>query len=263
MTYQHLGQVKHLTAQLTNQGNVTLLDLSINVQVINPDPEPLRPLQTRTLSFDYVVSQDDLEKGTILLQLTGSAKFGSEDQIIMSTSAQSNYLTLTFDGIDQDPSILQLEVVVKPMLYQRAGESLTYTYHLINISSVTLRGPFIFYDNLLTVASCPQQQLSPLQEVSQSVVYQVTQNDLDRGTIEHMSYGQVSHIMTSAVVETTISAVQVPSILLEVYSGHLEDPLPYEGTLIKYHYTFYNNGNVTLKDLTLNDTNGLFFKKPV
>ena len=187
-TYSAVGDVLSYEVIVTNEGNVTLDD----VEVVDPNPgdgafdldcsdlpATLAPGDDGTCTAEYTVTQDDLDAGTITNVATATAsspggQVDAPDAEATSTAQQLSALTVT--------------KTVDVAEYDAVGDVLTYTIAVANSGNVTLNavgatdaapgaGAFDLDCGLLPAV------LAPGDEGSCTATYEVTQADIDAGSV--------------------------------------------------------------------------------
>jgi uncharacterized repeat protein (TIGR01451 family) len=133
-------------------------------------------------------------------------------------------------------------------VYDHVGQTITYTYSITNSSDVTLTSPISVTDDKLGVINpCGTDPLIPGSNTSCSTAYNVTQADLDAGSITNQASATTTYSntqLTSAPVTVTVTATQNPALSLVM--SVTPDSYDHPGQAITYTYTLTNAGNVTL-----------------
>lgn len=146
-------------------------------------------------------------------------------------------------------SALSLTKSADPTTYDHVGETISYTYTQVNTGNVTLSSPFDVEDNKATDEDCPATptSLAPGASITCSATYDITQSDLDSGSVTNTAtatakFGDTT--VTSNMDTITVAAVQSPALTL----FKTATPTTYSkvGDLIGYSYKVTNRGNVTL-----------------
>ena len=104
-----------------------------------------RPAPSLTCTASYIVTQADLDGGSVTNTATAYAYFNG-------SQGTSNEATATVTA-EQHPA-LKLTKTASPTTYDAAGQTISYSYLLENSGNVTLAGPFTVSDNKATV-TCP------------------------------------------------------------------------------------------------------------
>ncbi|WP_262510359.1 DUF7507 domain-containing protein [Flavilitoribacter nigricans] len=245
MTYDAVGDIITYTFTATNNGNVTLT----NVTIVDPlpglsalsctQPATLAPGESLVCTATYSITQSDLDIGSVMNTATADS-----DQ----TDPVDDSETVT---AVQTP-VLNLTKVADVMTYDAVGDIITYTFTATNNSNVTLTNVTIV-DPLpgLSALSCTQPAtLAPGESLVCMATYSITQSDLDNGTV--MNTATADSDETDPVDDSeTVTAVQTPVLNLT----KIADVMTYDevGDIITYTFTATNNGNVTLTNVTIVD----------
>ncbi|RJP50089.1 MAG: hypothetical protein C4586_06390 [Anaerolineaceae bacterium] len=139
-----------------------------------------------------------------------------------------------------------LSISVAPTTYSTIGQTITYTYTLKNTGSGDLAGPFTVSDNVAATNDCPDAAPATLasgDSFNCTGAYQITQNDLDTGTVTNTATASANG-SPSNTVSKTITAIQSPALTLSKSASPTASSTV--GAIITYTYTLRNTGNVTL-----------------
>ena len=251
-SYDAPNQVLHYSYKLTNNGNVplngpfTVSDDHIPA-VICPAQASLDVNAELFCEGEYIVTQDDLDAGSVHNWATAYASFGGEsvtsnDDDATVTGSQSPALTIVKD--------------VDEAYYQHAGEVLHYTYELTNIGNVTLNAGFSVTDDKAGDAVCPQPAaLAPGDSITCTASYTVLQSDVNSGSVTNIAAGKGhfggDEVPAGQDTETVSVQEQGPKLNLE----KTVSPGTYAkaGDVLTYTYQLTNGGNVTLTGFTVTD----------
>jgi len=140
--------------------------------------------------------------------------------------------------------ILTLSISVSPTTYSTVGQTITYTYTLKNTGSGDLSAPFTVTDNVAaTNCSGAPATLASGGSFTCTGTYQVTQSDLDTGTVTNTATASANG-SPSNTVSKTITAIQSPALSLSKSASPTASSTV--GAIITYTYTLRNTGNVSL-----------------
>jgi uncharacterized membrane protein len=241
------GITYHYT--VTNTGDVTLTDLTViddRFGAITCTPAALAPGAAATCTdVSHTATAADVAAGSIHnnVSATGTAPDGEK---VTGEAEQTVFPTIA-------PAI-EVTKTASPREFTRPGEVITYTYVVTNAGDVTLHDVNLT-DSTFGAITCPLTVLAPGESMHCVHTHTTTQADVDAGTISNAATafgtapdGQIVrddppetiHAGSGAAIEITKSARPT------VYSRH--------GELITYTYTVTNDGNVTLRNVTLQDT---------
>ena len=140
---------------MTNSGNVSLQPpyaVSDNKATVtcNQLPSPLLPGAFFTCTATHVVTQADIDAGSVTNIATATAKNGA-------ATLTSNDDTVTVPAT-QTPA-LALDKTTATATYDSPGDTIAYSYKVTNSGNVSLTPPYAVSDDKATV-TCPQTPLS-------------------------------------------------------------------------------------------------------
>src|SRR6185503_8162314 len=201
-------------------------------------PTSIAPNGTITCTASYNVTQADLDAGSITNVATGHAKFGQ-------TTIDSNQDQVTVTAVQT--KTLSLKKSANVSTYSTLGQTINYSYLLKNTGNVTLSAPFTVNDNKVTV-TCPASptSIAPNGTITCAASYNVTQADLDAGSITNVATGHAKFGQTtvdSNQDQATVTAVQTKALSLKKSAN--VSTYSTLGQTINYSYLLKNTGNVT------------------
>jgi hypothetical protein len=141
-----------------------------------------------------------------------------------------------------------------PTEYAAPGETITYTYTVVNVGNVTLHG-ITLTDSRLGTITCPSTELAPGAQMTCTATHTTTEEDLAAGSISNVVTvtGQSpTGEEVSDTSEDTVTAIHTPGI--EIKKSASPATFSAAGQTITYTYTVANSGNVTLQSVTLTDS---------
>jgi LysM repeat protein len=165
----------------------------------------LDPNETIDCKFDYVVTQADLDKGSVTNIATATV-----------SGINSNSVTTTISKAP--PAVLNLTKTANPVTYNQVGQLITYTYVIMNSGTVTL-GPaqFVVTDaGFSAPINCGDAtaSLAPAATLTCAAIYAITQADMDRGSVATSATasggGAAASPPASATVTKGTAAVVTP-----------------------------------------------------
>lgn len=264
----------HYTFTITNTGNVvlsnvTLADLVGEVVLSGDraDPLPVGGVDATNFTGVYTLTQADIDAGSFAnsaeVTATGTGPAGTAQPIsdLSGTAIDNDDQTvITFTrtpGLSVVKTADDSALSTPPM----AGEAITYSFVVTNTGNVTLRDvalhdPLIGPDALLITA-----EMGPQDEVTHSVIYTLTQADIQAGAVVNTAFatatdsaGTPADLGPVHSNEVTVPLDQRPSIAATKSAdadgvGDLAVP----GQVIEYTFTLRNTGNVVLENVTLSD----------
>ena len=248
------------TLKVTNTGNVVLKDLVLNDPMLGGNiplmVTQLKPGETTEAQnpLIYTVTQEDVDRGEIVNTAEVQAlppgtdiPLTAQDQV--AVTGQIN------------PKI-ELLKDVDPVNYVKEGDTVSYNFTVtnagnVNLTNIRLEDPLLNLKGIDTVL--PDKSLAPGQSTSLTVTYQVTQTDIDQGSILNTATvtGQpplIPNRTETPVTDTDDAKTETtkqPAVTL-VKTANVEN---YQtvGQVVRYTFTVTNTGNLTLNDLKLTD----------
>ncbi len=238
-TYDAAGQTISYSYLLENSGNVTLSEpVTISDDKLGtvacPATASLAPGGTITCSASHLVTQADLDAGSITNHASATASFGGN-------TVTSNPAEATVNA--ESAPALSLTKSASPTTYNTVGQAISYSYEVKNSGNVTLAGPFTVSDDKATVTCPATTSLAPNVSITCSATYNVTQADLDSGSVTNTATATNGSV-TSNEAKATITAQKSPALSLSKTAS----PANYDAVdqIISYSYEVKNSGNVTL-----------------
>ncbi|YBV95059.1 choice-of-anchor D domain-containing protein (plasmid) [Phyllobacteriaceae bacterium JZ32] len=264
-----LGETITYTFRVTNTGNVTLTNVTVNDPLltragltVSPGPQTLDPGGTTTFTATYTPDQADIDAGRVENTATaagtppgGGTPIESPPDTAIVPPDQASGLKTEKTGTlnDQDNDGL-----LDP------GETITYSFRVTNTGKVTMTNVTV-KDPLLTRAGLSvtpgPQTLAPGASVTFTAEeYTPTQAEIDAGRVENTA-SSTGTPPSGPPLESPPDTVivppdQTPRLTIEK-SGTLNDRdndrLIDLGETITYTFRVTNAGNVTMDNVTVND----------
>ncbi|MET8701711.1 hypothetical protein ABZW10_22995 [Kitasatospora sp. NPDC004723] len=250
-----------------NTGNVTLKDVKVTEAgfsgsgTLSPVTCPsgaasLAPGATVTCTATYTVTQADVDAGSVTNSATATGTPPSGPPPV-SPPSEVTVTTQDQPGLSVVKSASTGTLVV--------GEEIVYKFEVKNTGNVTLKdvkvteGAFTGSGTLSPV-TCPNgaASLAPGAIVTCTATYTVTQADVDAGSVKNSATGTGTpprgEPPVSPPTGTTITTTDQPGLSV-VKTGHSSKPDELVvGEQVRYDFTVTNTGNVTLKDVKVNET---------
>ncbi|MGW4033304.1 DUF7507 domain-containing protein [Streptomyces sp. NPDC004838] len=258
-----LGEEITYSFVVTNTGNVTLKDVKVDEVdftgsgTLSPVTCPagaasLAPGASVTCTATYTVTQADVDAGEITNSATSTGTPPSGPPPVSPPSEVTVPST-------PDPAVSLTKTASKGKLV--AGEEITYNFVVTNTGNVTLtdvkvdEGEFTGSGELSPV-TCPAGAASmlPGASVTCTATYTVTQADVDAGSVKNTATSTGTPPSgpppVSPPAETTVNTDDKPGLKVEKSSS--TDKLV-AGEEITYEFVVTNTGNVTLKDVKVDE----------
>ena len=246
-----VGQTINYNIVVMNTGNITLTGVTVTdnsaiVGTCTPaQPASLAPGATMTCPASHVVIQADVDNGDYTNTATGAS-----DQ----TPPSNSTVPVTFT---QNPGI----VIVKSSNatgINAVGDTITYTYSVENIGTVTLTSVIVTDNHAgLSAISCTPAQgssLAPGATMTCTATYIVTQADVGAGQIDNIGVVIGTPPNGPNVTDNdplSEPLAQNPGIAIVKSSNATGTNVV--GDTITYTYDVENTGNVTLTNVTVTD----------
>jgi uncharacterized repeat protein (TIGR01451 family) len=267
-TVSSVGTVVIYTFDVTNTGNVSLTAISINDTQTNPVGDTLTsgptcpsgslaPGASVDCTATATVTQADLDNGSISDSATATGTPPSGPPI---TTPNPGTTTVT---VTQSPALTVVKSAT-PKTVSTVGTIVTYTFDVTNTGNVSLTAISMndtqtnpVGDTLTSGPTCPGGTLAPGASVDCTATATVTQADLDNGSISDSATATGTPPSSPPVTTpnpgtTTVTVTQSPA--LTIVKTATPTTVSSVGTVVTYTFDVTNTGNVTLKTISVNDT---------
>ncbi|MYU21164.1 DUF11 domain-containing protein, partial [Streptomyces sp. SID8352] len=253
---------------VTNTGNVTVTDVKVEEGEFTGQgkigaldcPEEgtasLAPGETVTCTVSYTVTQADVDQGSVENSATATGTPPSGEPPVSPPSK----VTIT-----ESPAPALAVVKSASAAELVAGEEITYSFTVTNTGNVTLtdveidEGEFTGSGDLGAV-DCPEEgtaSLAPGDTVTCTAVYTVTQADVDAGSVENSATATGTppsgEPPVSPPSKTTVETDDDPGLSVVKSASTQEPDKLVLGEEITYTFLVKNTGNVTIKDVTVDE----------
>ena len=253
--YGKTGDTILLSYLVTNDTEGTVTGVVVNDNLLGgavtcPQPS-LATGATETCTGTYVVTQADVDAGSVVDTATAGAASVSD---VALTSPISSVIVPGSEAV----SALSLADSTTSTGYGAVGDAISYNYLVTNTGTTTLSGISIS-DSLMPsgAISCPAGTLAPEASVTCTGTYQVTQADVDAGSVTDTATAGATNpaddAEESAPSTVTVGAAFASSGLTLVDSSPTTS---YEavGDTISYNYLVTNTGTTTLSGISISDS---------
>ncbi len=242
------GDVLSYEYSVRNTGNVTLTGaISVSDDKIAAVSCPALPISGLapnaeiTCSADYLVTQADIDAGSVVN--TATASNGA------TTSAPDDATV----NADQMPALTVAKSADRST-YNAPSQTITYSFLVTNSGNTTLLDPITVSDSRITSVTCPALPpagLVPNASITCEGIDMTTQADVDAGVVENVATA-ASGPTTSDPVTRRVFATRVAELQVEKTATNINFTLP--GDIVTYQYVVTNLGNVTITDpITVDD----------
>ncbi|GGH30804.1 hypothetical protein GCM10011418_43150 [Sphingobacterium alkalisoli] len=289
--FSQVGEEITYTLSLTNTGNVTLSDLTLDLGAEASAARTAFPQlsvgATETITFTHRITQEDIDRGAVYKRLSASAT-DTKGGVVSAYSTDPNPLGPLDPNVDpncpactvvpiQQRALLDMHVVGdRSNSYDAIGEEVDFTLTLTNTGNVTLT-------SVAVQDAIGQQTLTinvPLLAAGESytstISHQLVQADLDRGAVykqlrataldpkgialQVLSKDGDPLAPTDPLIDPSCLSCTVVPVLqirqMEVFKTPDRSQFySKEGEKITYTITVKNTGNVSLHQVNVRDTN--------
>lgn len=246
-----VGQRVHFTTTARNTGNVDLTNVRLEDQLtgigaLTCTPalgSTLAPQATMTCGADYLATQADLDRGSIVNDavVNGTAPSGAG-----VTAAATRTVTVA------QTSTISLVKAASPTTVTAVDQVVTYSFTVRNTGNVTLSD--VGVNETLAGVSTPSctpavgSSLAPGATMTCSATRATTQADLNAGAVTNSATATGTNPAGTAVTSTpaaaTVQATQSPALTLDKTADRTT--FSAVGDVITYTIVATNSGNVTV-----------------
>ncbi len=232
-------------------GDVTVIDTRLDSDVVcftATDTDPVFGAgETVTCEGIYAINQDDLDAGKVVNEAYAQTLFGVDNVPVISDPSVVTTL------VDAAPSIA-IEKSAATLPVAAVNQVLTYTLTITNTGNQTLTS-VVATDPLIPALDCTIPELAPKGVETCTGTYQVSQDDVDRGSLVNTAAVSAVTPVGGGVGDTTSLTVDMPRAAPALTLSKVGSPDPFGavGSAVTYVFTAENTGNVTLFDLEITD----------
>lgn len=259
------GDTVSYSFEVTNTGNVTLSDVSIDDELDGlsditygdwpADDGVLAPGDSVTASATYELTQADIDAGQVDNLATASGTPPSGDPVEDEDEHEEPLAQLATIDLIKSGSLAEDAAGV-------AGDTIAYQFEVTNTGNVTL-ADIELTDELeglsdITYGDWPTDTgvLAPGESVTASATYELTQSDVDAGQVDNTASVTATPPSGDPIDDEDDVTVPVdgqPGLDL-VKTGELSQGAnSAAGDQMVYNFTVTNTGNVTLSDVSITD----------
>ena len=267
----HAGDKVTYRLVALNSGNTTLTGITFDDVLpgvsISPRKfaEPLAPRQEATATAEYILTQQDIDRGSVhnIATVQGTSPKGEtvEDDDDEDIETPSNP-SLSVDKVAD----------IKEIASARPGDKITYTFTVTNTGNTTVSDIALNDEKLggnIDLSECEHilpptlsessasNVLAPNEKLMVKAEHLVTQEDIDRGYVPNTAIASgkdPNGTDVSGEDEEKVLLEQQPKIILVKTAIYRSDNTPSKvGETVRYSFIIANTGNTTLLDVELND----------
>ncbi|MFE7507833.1 hypothetical protein [Promicromonospora sp. NPDC057488] len=257
------GDTIAYTFEVTNTGDVAINDLAIDdpkVGAITCEATSVEPGDTVTCTTDepYVVTDEDVEAGSVDNSATATGTPPGTDTPIGSPPSETSTPT---EAPDPAIEVVKSATPAGPESYT-VGQEITYNFEVTNtgnvpLSDVTVDETEFTGTGEAPVPECPADVLAPGDSLTCTATYVITQADVDAGKVTNSATATGTPPGDTPPPESPPSTVEIPSTPepgLEVVKTSDTEKITEVSQEITYSFAVTNTGNVTLTDVTVDDS---------
>ena len=263
-----LGDSVDYTFTIQNTGNTTLNGVTLSNTVAGltgfaytwPDaanPGRLLPGQTVTITASHLVTQQDVDTGTVRNTATGS---GTPPAGAVVTSRTPMTIVPLVGGTGS----LDVSKTGTRLGDGSLGTQIRYDFVITNTGTLSLSSVALTdsLDGLsdISYAEWPTADgaLAPGESVSAAATYRVQQKDIDTGEVRNTASASAltagGDPVTDESPESVVTTIgSAPSIDIEKSQVLAQGATGRPGDVVDYTFTITNTGNITLRGVTLAD----------
>ncbi len=251
VSYSVLGESIPYSFEVTNNGNVTMTNVSVSDPLtggVTCVTTTLLPGASTTCSGSHTVTQTDLN-GT---NVTNTAQVvGRPPSGVVTSPVSSN--TIVVPSI-QTPRITIVKSTTA-LTFSTVGAAIPYSFTVRNEGNVTLTGIAVT-DPKTNGVTCAATSLAPTASTTCTATHTVTQGDLDAGSVSNTALVGATPPSGTPIAPASSNTVRVPADqrpAISVVKSNTTPNFSTSGETINYKFVVTNNGNVTLNAILVND----------
>jgi large repetitive protein len=272
-----VGDVITYSYSVTNNGNVTILDVTLaettftgtgarpvpavvsgGVEIGGNGSIPdLRPGDAITYAARYTLTQADVDAGSVTNQATASGTGPDGAPVTDPSGGTAGDDAPTVTTLPRLPALTLTKGLAAGSgpTFAAPGDVLNYTFTVLNSGNVTITAPITITDPLITgPITCPPPPLAPGATTVCTASYTATQDDVDAGEIINTASAS-DGTTTSPTASLTVDAVQTPRLTATKQASPITAAQFVTGAVVTYTYTVTNDGNVRVTGpITINDS---------
>jgi gliding motility-associated-like protein/uncharacterized repeat protein (TIGR01451 family) len=236
-----VNEIITYTYEVTNNGNVTLTDVSVDDVKVGPitlNANTLLPAEVTQGTGSYTVTQTDFNLGDDIVNVaTVTTAEGATQNDDASVSIIQN-ISVSIEKTADKPSVSSVDEII------------TYTYEVTNDGNVTLTNITVT-DDIVGAVTLDETTLIPGGTAEGTKSYTVSQADINSGE-------NIVNVVTVTTTEgatdndnASVSISQDASVLIEKTAN--KTIVSSANEIITYTYEVTNDGNITLTNVSVSD----------
>ncbi|MFF7294237.1 DUF6923 family protein [Microbacterium sp. NPDC008134] len=256
------GDTIRFTFVVENTGQVELTGIAVSDPKVGDVLCPVSTLapgasQTCEAANTYVITADDVTAGSVDNTATATATTPDGESFTSTPSSTSTPTTAPAPSLTVVKSANPSEAAEF-----EAGQEIVYSFVVTNTGNVPLNDIEVEDTDFtgtgtLSPVDCPVATLPTGEQTVCTATYTLTQDDVDAGSVTNSAVAGGTPPgddtpMTSDPSTVTIPSIAAPGLTVEKTAS--TESLITAGQEITYSFRLENTGNVTLADLTVNET---------
>ncbi|WP_198672940.1 DUF7507 domain-containing protein, partial [Algoriphagus litoralis] len=240
-----VGTPINYTIVVENTGNVTLTDVNtVDTQLGISETGTLAPGDSFTYTGVHTTTQADLDRGRFVN--TASVKATQPSGPVLSATDSWTATAVQFSNLVVNKS-------VSPVIFNAAGEVLTYNIQVVNNGNVTLS--LVKTEDPKTGFVASEPTLAPGATLTYTTTYTVTQQDVDNGLFRNIVQS-VANKPDGIKVTGQDDAIAISNGKggIELTKTALANTYTQVNEVIEYEFTITNIGTLTLDNVQLDDS---------
>lgn len=238
-----VGDTVTYTYTVRNSGNVNITTLALSddkLGTITLDKTALTPGETATGSASYTVLETDLP-GPLTNNATATAKDSVGEDVTDEASASVDLTYAASMTIAKEPSTVSAAV----------GDTITYTYTVVNTGKVTISDLVVIDDKLGTI-TMSKSSLLPDETVTGTATHIVLETDIP-GPLTNIVNATATDRLGQPLTSTDTATVQLTYNASMTVAKTVAPQSATIGDTVTYTFTVTNNGKVTIHGINLSD----------
>jgi uncharacterized repeat protein (TIGR01451 family) len=252
--YNKVGQVVKYTLTATNEGNVTLHEVSVSDSpalegfacVPSIPASELAPGKSIVCTGTHTITQEDLNNGFFKDVASATSKEAEAPPAEDTIKAEQKPKL----GVTKTDNL-------NPAKYTTVGQVVKYTLTATNEGNITLHEVSVSdspaLEGFACVPSIPASELAPGKSIVCTGTHTITQEDLNNGFFKDVA-GATSKEAEAPPAEDTIRAQQAAQLGLTKTDNLNPAKYTKVGQVVEYTLTATNEGNTTLHEVSVSDS---------
>ncbi|WP_040166303.1 DUF7507 domain-containing protein [Microbacterium gorillae] len=264
-TVSTAGETVTYSFLLTNTGNVTLTDVGVtetdftgtgDLSAIDCPDTTLAPAATTTCTATYVLTQADIDTGSLTNTATGHGTPPGDDQEPIESAPDDSTV-----NTPANPGLTIVKSADVEAADFAAGHIVRYSFVVTNTGNTTLDDIAVTETDFtgtgdVSAIDCPTTTLAPAATTTCTATYVLTQADIDAGIVRNtaIATGTAPDGEDVPSSESTAEVPTDPAPALTLTKTADPATVTAAGDEVTYTFVVTNTGNVSLHGVTIDDT---------